>query len=63
MVSFFKNKLIVESCFNQTFAGVKVGGQSMPRIKKNDEVTIGFVRDSNDEDEFHLEISTKAKNK
>ncbi len=56
MVSFFKNKLIVESCFNQSFAAVKVGGQSMTRIKKNDEVTIGFIRDQNDEDEFHLEI-------
>jgi len=45
MVSFFKNKLIVESCFNQSYAAVKVGGQSMPKIKKADEVTMGFIRD------------------
>jgi len=45
MVSFFKNKLIVESCFNQSFAGVKIGGTSMTKIKKSEEVTIGFIRD------------------
>ena len=63
MVSFFKNKLIMESCFNQTFASVKVGGTSMPKFKKNDEVVIGFVKDSNDEDEFRLNIESKSKNK
>lgn len=63
MVSFFKNKLIMESCFNQSFASVKVGGTSMAKLKKNEEVTVGFVRDSNDEDEFRLNIESKTKNK
>lgn len=63
MVSFFKNKLIVESCFNQSFAVVKVGGTSMPKFKKNDELTIGFIKDPNDEDEFRLEIKSKSNNK
>ena len=28
-------------------------------IKNNQDITIGFVRDQNDEDEFYLEIVTK----
>lgn len=35
----------------------------MPKFKKNDEVTIGFVKDPNDEEEYRLEIQTKSKNK
>ena len=35
----------------------------MPKFKKNDELTIGFTRDPNDEEEFRLEIQSKSKNK
>ena len=35
----------------------------MPKFKKNDELTIGFVRNPNDEEEFRLEIQSKSKNK
>lgn len=34
----------------------------MGPIKNNQDLTIGFVRDQNDEDEFYLEIVMKAKN-
>lgn len=63
MVSYFKNKLIVENCFHQVFAAQKIGGQSIQKIKSGSELTIGFVRDQNDEDEFFLEMITKGRNK
>jgi len=34
----------------------------MNPIKNNADLTVGFVRDQNDEDEFYLEIIMKAKN-
>jgi|DEB0MinimDraft_12_1074336.scaffolds.fasta_scaffold41963_2 hypothetical protein len=34
----------------------------MHPIKNNQDLTIGFVRDQNDEDEFYLEIVMKVKN-
>ena len=34
----------------------------MAPIKNNQDLTLGFVRDKDDEDEFYLEIVSKAKN-
>lgn len=34
----------------------------MGPIKNNQDLTLGFVRDQNDEDEFYLEIVMKEKN-
>ena len=34
----------------------------MAPIKNNAEITLGFVRDQNDEDEFLFEVMSKAKN-
>ena len=62
MVTTFKHKLIVENCFHQNFAALKVSGNSMHPLKNNQDLTIGFIRDQNDEDEFYLEIIMKAKN-
>ena len=62
MVTQFKHKLILENCFHTNYAALKVSGSSMAHIKNNSDLTIGFVRDQNDEDEFYLEIIMKAKN-
>ena len=54
MVNFFKNKLIVESCFHQAYGAKKMGGSNLQPVKNGQELTIGFVRDQIDEDEFYL---------
>ena len=58
MVQQFKNQLILENCFKQQFGCKKVQGSDS--IKNGAEITMGFVRDTQDEDEFYLEIVSKA---
>ena len=62
MVTFFKNKILVENCFHTTFGAQKLEGNGMQPIKNNSELTIGFIRDQHDEEEFYMEIATKENN-
>ena len=62
MIQEMRRKNIIEKSFQNNFAAVKCSGHSMGPIKNNQDLTIGFVRDQNDEDEFFLEIVMKAKN-
>lgn len=62
MVSYFKNKLILENCFNLTFAVTKQDGGSLSCFKQGQELSIGFIRDKDDQDEFFLLIESKHEN-
>ena len=62
MVTFFKNKLINENCFHTTFGAQKIQGNGLKPLQNNKDLTIGFVKDQIDEDEFYLEIVSKDKN-
>lgn len=62
MMQEMKNRIILENCFHTTFAGQKVQGQSLFPIKNNMDLTIGFVKDPNDEDEYFIEFVMKTKN-
>ena len=57
MVQQFKNQLILGNCFKQQFGCKKVSGSD--QIKNGSEITIGFIRDTEDEEEFYLEIISK----
>ena len=62
MVTFFKNRLITEQCFDKKFASQKIEGKGMLPIKNDSETTIAFIRDPEDEEEFYLEVSSKEIN-
>jgi len=62
MVTYFKNKLIVENCFHTSYAAQKISGSGMKPLSNGKEMTIGFVKDQLDEEEFYLEITSKEKN-
>ena len=62
MVTYFKNRLIVENCFHTTFGVQKINGSGLQPLKNNTDLTLGFVRDQHDEEEFYLEITSKDKN-
>lgn len=62
MVSYFKNKLILENCFSLTFAVTKQDGSSFSYFKQGQQLSIGFIRDRDDEDEFFLSIESKLEN-
>ena len=62
MVMNFKNKLILENCFHVSYAAQKIGGLAFPQLKTGKDLTIGFIRNQGDDDEFYLEINTKDKN-
>ena len=62
MVIQFKNKLMIENCFHVNFAAQKVGGTAFAYLKIGKDLTIGFIRDHADDNEFFLEIKTKEKN-
>lgn len=62
MVTFFKNRIINENCFHTTYGAQKIDGKGLQPIKNNTDLTIGFVRDQHDEEEFYMEITSKEKN-
>lgn len=62
MVTFFKNRIMVEACFHTTFGAQKIEGKGMDPLKNNTDLSIGFVRDQKDEEEFYMEIISKDKN-
>jgi hypothetical protein len=62
MVTYFKNRIMTENCFHTTFGAQKLEGNGMQPIKNNTDLTIGFVRDQHDEEEFYMEITAKEKN-
>ncbi len=62
MVTFFKNRIMNEDCFHTTYGAQKIDGKGLQPIKNNSDLTIGFVRDQDDEDEFYMEITGKEKN-
>ena len=62
MVSYFKNKLILENCFSLTFAVTKQEGSSFSCFKQGQELSMGFIRDRDDQDEFFLIIESKFEN-
>ena len=62
MVMNFKQKLILENCFHVNYAAQKVGGLAFPQLKIGKDLTIGFIRNQGDDEEFFLEIKTKEKN-
>jgi hypothetical protein len=53
---------MTENCFHTTFGAQKLEGNGMQPIKNNTDLTIGFVRDQHDEEEFYMEITSKEKN-
>ena len=57
-----KYKILLEQCFQQNFAAVKCAGSNIGPIRNNLELTIGFVHNRTEEDEFYLEIEMKAEN-
>ena len=62
MVNVFKNRLIVENCFQVQYGAQKSAGTSMKLFAVGDDVTLGFIRDQEDQDEYFLVIkSVKTK--
>ena len=62
MVNVFKNRIIIENTFETQYGVQKSGGSSMKMFEIGQELTIGFIRDKEDEDEFYLQIKSKSKN-